>query len=247
MQAFNMFDKRCLSIANSIDLKSYHEKEIAELAMKEIQAKKNREEAMWIRIIYAMITLCGIIGFALSLRKAGRKNIQARKWLYYILICSGVCVIAMGIGVFLYPNKGDTYGFLFVFFLPAIIINGLLCLFFARKTIKDSNSLYFIPKWISNNLNITTEFRTRLLMILLIYPFFVIAPLPVVGMLFLAFYIIPVILILGTIWIVLWIREGKKMDAKPQFQNERARLYCRHCGKLIDADSDYCRYCGKEL
>jgi len=84
-------------------------------------------------------------------------------------------------------------------------------------------------------------------MIFLIYPFFLVVPLPVIGIFFLVFYILPVILILGIIWIVLWIREGKKMDGKPQVQNDKARLYCRHCGKLIDADSDYCRYCGKKL
>lgn len=84
-------------------------------------------------------------------------------------------------------------------------------------------------------------------MILLIYPFFVIVPLPVIGVLFLMYYILPVLLVVCIIWIVLWIREGKKIDAKPQVQNDRARLYCKHCGKLIDADSDYCRYCGKKL
>lgn len=247
MQAFNMFDKRCLSIASSIDLKSYHEKEIEELAQKEIQEKKDRQEALWIRILYAIITLCGILVLVRSLRKAGKRNIQAIRWLYYIVICSGIFAIAMGIGVFVYPNNYETHGYLYILYLPAIIINSLLCLFFAEKATECNHNLCLIPKWFSNNLKITNEFRTRLLMILLIYPFFVILPLPFMGVLFLVFYILPVLLILGIIWIVSWLREGKKIDAKPQYQNDRARLYCRHCGKLIDADSDYCRYCGKKL
>lgn len=247
MQAFNMFDKRCQTIANSIDIKSYHEKEIEELAKKEIQEKKDRQEALWIRIIYAIITLCGILSIVLSLIKAGRKIIQARRWLYYIVICTVAFVIAMGIGVLMFPNDHETHGYLYILYLPAIIINGLICWFFAQKARDDKNSLILIPKWLSRNLTITNEFRTRLLMIFLIYPFFMVVPLPVIGIFFLVFYILPVILILGIIWIVLWIREGKKMDGKPQVQNDKARLYCRNCGKLIDADSDYCRYCGKKL
>ena len=247
MQAFSMFDKRCLSLANSIDLLSYHEKEIAELAEKEIQEKKERQNALWIRIIYAIITLCGILAFVLSLRKGGKRNIQAWRWLYYIVICTGAFAIAMGIGVLLYPNDNDTHGFLYIFYLPAMIINSLLCLSVVKKAIENNNNLYLIPKWFKNNFKITNEFRIRLLMIILIFPFIVIVPLPVVGVLFLVFYILPVLLILGIIWIVSWIREGKKIDAKPLAQNDRARLYCRHCGKLIDADSGFCRYCGKKL
>jgi len=247
MQAFNLFDKRCLSIANSIDLKSYHEKDVEERAKKEIQEKKDRKEALWIRIIYAIITLSGILAFVLLLRKVGRRNVQGKGWLYYIVICTGIFVVFMGIGVILYPNAYDTHGYLYILYLPAIIINFLLCSFIASERIGDNNRLYLIPKWISNNLKITSVFRTRLLMIILVYPFFIIVPLPVIGQLFLVFYILPVLLILGIIWIVLWIREGKKMDGKPQVQNDKARLYCRHCGKLIDADSDFCRYCGKKL
>ena len=244
MQAFNMFDRRCISIASSIDLQSYHEKEIAELAKKEIQEKKDQQDALWIRVIYAIITLCGILAFVLPLRKGRKSNIQVKRWLIYIVICTGAFAIVMGIGVLLYPND---YGYLYILYLPAMIINNLLCLFIAGKAAEDNNSLSLIPKWFLNNLNITNEFKTRLLLIFLIYPFFVVVPLPVVGVLFLVFYILPVLLILGIIWIVLWIREGKKMDAKPRVQNDKARLYCRHCGKLIDADSDFCRYCGKKL
>lgn len=247
MQAFNMFDKRCLSIANSIDLLSYHEKEIAELAKKEIQEKKDRQDALCIRIIYVIITLCGILAFVLSLRKEGKRNIQAWRWLYYIVICTGASAIAMGIGVLLYPNDYDTHGYLYILYLPAMIINSLLCLFFTKKATEDNNNFFLISKWFSNSLKITNEFRTRLLMILLVYPFLIIVPLPVIGVLFLVFYIPPVLLILGIIRVFMWIREGKKIDAKPQYQDDKARLYCRHCGKLIDADSDYCRYCGKKL
>lgn len=52
---------------------------------------------------------------------------------------------------------------------------------------------------------------------------------------------------MSIVWIVLWLKAGKKIDKKPIVSEDKARLYCRYCGKLIDADSEYCRYCGKKL
>ena len=246
-QALNMFDKRCLSIAHSIDLKSYKEREIERLAEEEIQEKEFRQEALLIRIIYAIITLCGILALIFSLRMAEKKNIQARRWIYYIILSTSISVIAMGIGMLDSPTTSDIDSILYIFYIPAIIINVFLCLFFAKKANEDNNSLYLIPKWLSNNLIITNEFRTRLLMVLLVYPFFVIVPLPFIGLLFLLFYILPIIPILGIIWVVMWVKEGKKIDVPLNIHNDKVQLYCRHCGKLIDADSKYCRYCGKKL
>lgn len=243
MEAFNMFDKRCINIAKSLDLRSYRVKEIE----KEIKEKKERQEAIWIKIIYSIISLLGIGVYALSLRNMGKKNNLAKKWLTFIGICTGIAIIVMGIGVFMYPNDSDTQGALFVIYIPTVIINSIFSLYFAKKTNEENYDYNLIPEWLSRGLKINNEFKKRLLLILLIYPFFFIVPIPIIGLFWGIFYIIPLLLILGIIWIVLWIKEGKRMDDKHQVQNDRAQLYCRHCGKLIDADSDFCRYCGKEL
>ena len=50
--------------------------------------------------------------------------------------------------------------------------------------------------------------------------------------------------------IVLYLsRDRIKLKSKRMFRIEKTdkQMYCRHCGKLIDADSNYCRYCGKKL
>ena len=189
----------------------------------------------------------GIGVYALSLRNMGKKNNLAKKWLTFIGICTGIAIIVMGIGVFMYPNDSDTQGALFVIYIPTVIINSIFSLYFAKKTNEENYDYNLIPEWLSRGLKINNEFKKRLLLILLIYPFFFIVPIPIIGLFWGIFYIIPLLLILGIIWIVLWIKEGKRMDDKHQVQNDRAQLYCRHCGKLIDADSDFCRYCGKEL
>jgi hypothetical protein len=28
---------------------------------------------------------------------------------------------------------------------------------------------------------------------------------------------------------------------------ENSEMYCKYCGNLIDADSDFCKYCGKKI
>ena len=34
---------------------------------------------------------------------------------------------------------------------------------------------------------------------------------------------------------------------KDGFTGENSEMYCKYCGNLIDADSDFCKYCGKKL
>lgn len=254
MQAFEMFDERCLSIAKSLDLKSYYirslekyEQEIEDNKNLRAQEKEDELRVMWIKIIYYSITLCGIIALIFLSKKTRKDNILIRKWLSYIAICTVVFIVGMGVGVFMYPKDPATCGYLFVFYLPAIIINTLLGLFLVRKTTVIDNINSLIPEWLYNNLKITNEYRRRFMMVFLVYPFLIIVPLPVIGLLFIAFYIIPVSLILSVRWIALWIREGMGKNINSLVRNKREQFYCRHCGKLIDADSEYCRYCGKKL
>lgn len=241
------FNKRCLSVIKDIDFLAYYQWEKDYNRYQNLSEKEKDQRKLWVRILYVIVLVSGLGIFYLISMKFGRKNSHARNLAIYTIICIALSFLIYGTMAIDNPNLDDTLAFVLFDFLPSILVLSLTERFLAKKSHQGYNSYYLIPQWLSNNLQITNEFRKRLLMIFLIYPFFFIVPLPVVGMFFLAFYILSVLLILGIIWIVLWLREGKKIDAKPQVQNDRARLYCRHCGKLIDADSDYCRYCGKKL
>ena len=62
------------------------------------------------------------------------------------------------------------------------------------------------------------------------------------------FYGIALALILSVLFLYLY-RDRIKLKSKRMFRVEKSdkQMYCKHCGKLIDADSDYCKYCGKKL
>ena len=42
--------------------------------------------------------------------------------------------------------------------------------------------------------------------------------------------------------------EGVKQVAKSAMEgvNDADKIYCKHCGQLIDSDSKFCSFCGKE-
>ncbi len=212
-----------------------------------IVEKENYRRKLLGNILFSIVLVSGLSIFCLIARKTGKKNIHARNMALYIIICLILGFLIYSFMAIDNPAKGDTFAFVAFVFLPSVVVLSMMEVFLSRKSHQDYNDYYLIPEWLLNNLNISNEFRKRLLMVFLIYPFFFIVPLPIVGMLFLVCYILPVLLILGIIRGVMWIKEGKRMDATPQAQNDKARLYCRHCGKLIDADSDFCRYCGNKL
>lgn len=241
------FNKRCLSVIKDIDFLSYHQWETDYNRYLNLSAKEKEQRVLWGSILYVILFVSGLCVFFLASKKLGRGNPHARNLAIYTIICMAISFLIYGAMAINDPNLDETLAFVLFDFIPSILVISMIERFLAKKSFQDYHNYYLIPQWLSNNLQITNEFRKRLLMIFLIYPFFFIVPIPVVGMFFLAFYILSVLLILGIIWIVLWLREGKKIDAKPQVQNDRARLYCRHCGKLIDADSDFCRYCGKKI
>jgi hypothetical protein len=240
-------NKRCLSVIKDIDFLSYHQWETDYNRYLNLSAKEKEQRVLWGSILYVILFVSGLCVFFLASKKLGRGNPHARNLAIYTIICMAISFLIYGAMAINDPNLDETLAFVLFDFIPSILVISMIERFLAKKSFQDYHNYYLIPQWLSNNLQITNEFRKRLLMIFLIYPFFFIVPIPVVGMFFLAFYILSVLLILGIIWIVLWLREGKKIDAKPQVQNDRARLYCRHCGKLIDADSDFCRYCGNKL
>ena len=246
-ESYAHFHKRCISIIKDIDLVSYYKWEKDYNRYQNLSVKEKEERLLWESILYMILLVSGLCVFSLASKRLGKKNSHARNLALYNITCMALGLLIYGAMAIANPNWDGTLAFVLFGFLPSVLISSLIERFLAKKSHQDYHSYYLIPKWLSINLHITNEFRKRLLMIFLIYPFFFILPVPVVDMFFLAFYILPVLLILGIIWIVLWTIEGKKMDAILKVQNDKAQLYCRHCGKLIDADSDYCRYCGKKI
>lgn len=211
-----------------------------------IVEKENDDRELWGRLLLSAVLLLGISIFLLVAKKLGKINFHARNTAIFCILCFAINYIIHQFLVLFHPDYLEMEGFVFFFFLFSLLTLPLMEVFLANRSKQDYFKYYLIPDRLSEKL-INNDYRKRLLMIFLIYPLFYLIPIPFAGLFVFLFYILPVLLILGIIWIIMWIKEGKRMDVKPQVQNDRARLYCRHCGKLIDADSDFCRYCGKKL
>ena len=214
-----------------------------------IVEKEKTEQMTWGYLLFIIIIISCLCISVITINKIGERNHMARKIALYWIICLLISIILLSIGAM--TKAGDDtdtlLAWLIALIIPSIILSSLVISFLTKKSTQDYCATFLIPDRLLNLLHISNEFRKRLLMLFLIYPFFFIVPIPIAGLFVFICYIIPVIVILGIIRLVLWIKEGKRIDTKLQIQNDRARLYCRHCGKLIDADSDFCRYCGKKL
>ena len=211
----------------------------------EIYEKENNKRVLWGRILLTIVLLLGISIFLLIVKPYNNNNLHARKSSLYCIICFAINYIIHQVLVLLHPDYLEIEGWVIVFFLSSVFVLSAMEVYLANKSQKKYYNYYLIPEKFPNKLK-NTDYRKRLLMLFLIYPLFYLVPIPILGTFVLLLYIIPVLLILGIIYVVTWLREGKGSRLAPYNYN-KARLYCRHCGKLIDADSDYCRYCGKKL
>lgn len=242
IDGYKIFHKRCKSIVKDTDLLTYtkwkHDKEIKE------QEQNDRDN--WWRILFVVIFIVGSIIFMLRVKKTENFNSQARKLARYIISCY---ILNLLLVCFWVMSKiySDSYIVILVLFIPSIFILSSMEVFLANRSSKNNYNYYLIPDILIKRSIINTEFQKRVLMVFLIYPLFFIAPLPIIGSCFILLYILPVLLIFGIINTFLWLRKGWIQDFNTKNQKEKARLYCRHCGKLIDADSCFCRYCGNKL
>lgn len=207
--------------------------------------KENDERELWRRSLLSLVLLIGIIIFLLIAKKPGKINCHARTIIMYYFLCVAINYIIHQFLVIFEPYKADTEPFIIFCFLFPLLTLSIMEVFVANRSKEDYFNYYLIPDKISENMT-NNDYKKRLLMIFLIYPLFYIIPIPFVGFFIFLSYILPVSLIIGIVWIVLWIKKAKNIDEMSLVQ-DGAGLYCRHCGKLIDADSDYCRYCGKKL
>ena len=246
-----LFDKRCKSVIGDTDFMSYTQWEKDYYEYKELSEKEDYERELWSCILYGIVFTCCICIFVLNIRKIGKINKQARLLVFYVIVCLAIGLIVMAIGAFDSPCKNDTLGWLVFVFFPSFVICMQMITFLSKKSREAYNTYYLIPDVAKKYLNINTEYKKRLSLLLMFYPLFFIVPIPVIGLMVFVCYILPlaflILIYLRTRKAIIWLKEGKKLDSKPNIQSEKARIYCRHCGKLIDADSDYCRYCGKKL
>ncbi len=207
---------------------------------------------LWLIVLYIIVILCCIALFLLNIEDIGKNNKQARVLTFYVIGCYVTGVISMTIGALAYPQKSDTLGWLVGVFFPFVAICCLMARYLATKSNTSYYLSYLIPKWTIQTFSIDSEFKKRLLLIVLFYPLFTLVPLPVAGLLVLVYYILPVIVLLfaiwGFVWIIAWLKAGKALDLKIETeQTDKACIFCKHCGKQIDAGSVFCRYCGKSL
>lgn len=254
LKTFWAFDKRCAEIVKSVDLLSYSQWENDYQQYQEISKKEANERDFWCKILLFITWTSLVLLFSLPKQKPGKANLKARYLCFYVDACFLISILFL-LGVILTTHFG--YEKMSVWMvgtfamIGATVIYTFLSTFLSRRSNETFYSTYLIPNRINKALELNSEFKKRLLMVFLFFPLFYLVPFPVFGWWVFVCYVLPVciILILTSIitHAITYVREGKSTEKKDKPDDNIARLYCRHCGKLIDADSDYCRYCGKEL
>lgn len=214
-----------------------------ELSQKEDEERKNTTY-----ILYSAILFCGVCIYLLSFRSIERKNRQAHSLMVYCVICEILSVIIASIPFALDENTiNDTYCLWALLFFPSVVINPIIIVYLSKKSIEENQPHLLIPLWLSKANVAYSELSKRLFLAFIAYPLFYLVPVPYVGIYVFIFYIIPMSFIFAITHITIWIAKGRKIYKTSEYHQQKAMIYCRFCGKLIDADSDYCRYCGKKL
>ena len=203
-------------------------------------------------ILYSITLICGLGIYFSSYRKIGRKKLQVYRLAAYCVLCEVLSIIIASLALGLNEETiNGSYGLWALLFFPSVItIPAILTYLYRRTNRTGEQGHILIPQWLEKTNVVNSELSKRLFLVFISYPLFYLVPIPYGGIFVFIFYIIPMAIIFAIINILLWIAKGRKMDKKLQalkYDNSKDRIYCRFCGKLIDADSDYCRYCGKEL
>lgn len=202
--------------------------------------------------LHHAILICGLFVCLLSHRKTENANRQAKYLTIYNVVCEVLCLaIAFVIPMIQYNLKRyyDDYYYTLatcsIFLFISLVANSIMISYLSKKS-KENESYVLIPNWLKKPNYINSELSKRLFLILVSYPLFYLVPLPYGGIFVFTFYIIPMALVFAIVNLVIWIFRGRKID-KALRPKQKAMIYCRFCGKLIDADSDYCCHCGKKL
>ena len=218
----------------------------------ELSAKESNERMDLNDKLHHAILICGLLVCLLSYRKTENKNRQAKYLAIYNVVCEVLCLaIAFVIPMIQYNLKRyyDDYHYTLVtcciFLFICLVVNSIMISYLSKKS-KVNESYTLIPNWLKKPNYINSELSKRLFLILVSYPLFYLVPIPYAGIYVFVLYIIPMALVFAIVNLVIWIFRGRKID-KTLRPKQKAMIYCRFCGKLIDADSDYCCHCGKKL
>ena len=263
---FKAFDERCMEIVSNIDFTTYRKWETQYNNYITLLTKENNERTRWSRILLSIAILCLSLVFILPIQKPGKSNIQARNLFFYGTICFIISiVICLGIVWFIDPDEvfydKTACMVLSIVAIGVGLLYTIMMAFLSYRSNENYNKEYLIPSWVINTFNIRSVVGKRLLLVVLFFPLFYLFPIPIFGS-YILFYILPVSVIVLIILGLKWIVDGRKVQvpsvtksavANPTVTNpslinkDTPKMYCRHCGKKIDADSGFCRYCGKKI
>lgn len=215
-----------------------------------LSEKENQERKSSTYILYSILLFCGMCIYLLSYRKIGYSNGQIHGLIVYNIICEILSLIIASLALILDQDTiNNSYGLWALLFFPSVVICPIMISFLSKRTEENFQSQVLIPKYFTRTDIVNSELSKRIFLALISYPLFYIVPIPYGGIFVFIFYIIPMAIVFAIVNILLWIAKGRKIDKNFQTsksENSTARIYCRFCGKLIDADSAYCRYCGKK-
>lgn len=254
LNTFETFNKRCLSILKRFDFTSYERWKVRYAKGISLVNKEQKERYYWCRNLFVLSVLSLVLVFFLFFKKLGNLNLFAKRLAIYDVIGFFLAVIALIFASIkeLSINTEHLSWYVITFYIHYGLLCSIMYRYLAGKSnLADSNKYSLIPNWLNEASILKSERSKRILLILLLYPLFFVLPLPYIGDLIFIFYILPVAFIFLIIYGIAWIRGGKTSNPKilkesvPEQQN--GKVFCRHCGKLIDADSEYCCYCGKKV
>lgn len=243
---FNLFHKRCLKIVKSVDFNSYRQWNIGHTKLKELVLKENSERMLLCRLVILIASISGLVIFCLAItHRLVTNNRRAKILFLYWAICFIIILAFCSLYPFFVEEYANDAIILPLTVLLTTIIYAPIASFLYKRSSQKYVDTYLIPDWCVNTFGLASIFQKRLLIVFLFIPLFYACPIPVVGWFVFAFYVIPVSIIALLILGLLWIKDGKKNNYNCRIKMDR--MFCRHCGKLIDGDSEFCRYCGKRL
>ena len=180
---------------------------------------------IWTRNLCYAVLWMSVIAFVLSRRPIGNKNKGAKFLSYATSICFICVMTASFILAKTFPKtalhfQDGFYGGYFLGYLPLICIYSIFINFLSKKSNEEYNSYWLIPNWMTRLYRLKSNLAKRLFMVIIIFPLFYFVIIPVVGNFVLAFYIIPLLVIILVLikffQLLAWIYEGWKMDRNKQ-------------------------------
>lgn len=212
------FDKSCITLIKDIDIESFYKEEQIKKQEEKQEELEKREQSKRNMVEGSIVLICGLFVFILSSWNVKRNNKYARRWAIYSIILFAIGFLAMATDLLIRPSHDDTIGWLWLCFVPSVILDSIIVWYLKKLSSQEYQDYYLIPKYIERSrfFQLNSNYKKRIFMVVLIYPFFILVPIPIVGLIIVICYIIPINIIIKAIQgirnIYLWIKEGKAID-----------------------------------